>query len=402
MDNENMEINNKNKELTNTSNPWFVVSVIVTLFVIILLIVNLFYSFYAINNFESKELPLERISGKLLYNVENLKMTTLLAAQTGDLTWENKYNEHKKVSENLLEKISELVDEEKSWEEVENIKKNIDVIHKKEEKAYNLISQGEKDDAVNLLKSWDYIKNQRELVNSTETLTNIVENRVQENIIFRKNIIIITSIILLSLFVILIFSWYVSIKTWRDNIKKRKEKEKEIIYLNYHDFLTGLYNRRYFMQAGENEIERVERNERSLALMMIDIDHFKDVNDTYGHAVGDKVLKNLANILKDSVREIDIVGRLGGEEFGIILPDTNISNAEKTAERLRKNIEDSSIQFEGENISVTVSIGVSSYTKKIYNMSDLLHEADIALYKAKDRGRNCVHIEGVSENADTT
>ena len=397
MDNENIEINNRNKELTDTSNPWFVVSVVVTLFVIILLIGNLFYSFYAINNFESKELALERISGKLLYNVKNLKMTTLLAAQTGDLTWENKYNEHKKVSENMLGKISELIDEEKSWEEIENIRKNIEVIHKKEEKAYNLISQGEKDDAINLLKSWDYIKNQKELVNSTEILTNIVKNRVQENISFRKNIIIITFIILLLLFAILIFSWYISIKTWRDNIKKRKEKEKEIIYLNYHDSLTGLYNRRYFMQAGEDEIERAERNKKSLALMMIDIDYFKDVNDTYGHAAGDKVLKNLANILKDSVREIDIVGRLGGEEFGIILPDTNIINAEKAAERLRKNIEDSSIQFEEESISITVSIGVSSYTQKVYNMSDLLHEADIALYKAKDRGRNCVQIE---ENSD--
>ena len=394
MDNENIEINNRNKELTDTSNPWFVVSVVVTLFVIILLIGNLFYSFYAINNFESKELALERISGKLLYNVKNLKMTTLLAAQTGDLTWENKYNEHKKVSENMLGKISELIDEEKSWEEIENIRKNIEVIHKKEEKAYNLISQGEKDDAINLLKSWDYIKNQKELVNSTEILTNIVKNRVQENISFRKNIIIITFIILLLLFAILIFSWYISIKTWRDNIKKRKEKEKEIIYLNYHDSLTGLYNRRYFMQAGEDEIERAERNKKSLALMMIDIDYFKDVNDTYGHAAGDKVLKNLANILKDSVREIDIVGRLGGEEFGIILPDTNIINAEKAAERLRKNIEDSSIQFEEESISITVSIGVSSYTQKVYNMSDLLHEADIALYKAKDRGRNCVQIAG--------
>jgi diguanylate cyclase (GGDEF)-like protein len=382
---------NKNKaKLTDNSNPWFIISVIVTFLVIFLLVGNLVYSYYAINNFESKELTLQRISGRLLSHIQNLKLTTLIAAHTGDLTWENRYIEHKEKANNMLEDIFSLVDLGKGLNEIDNIKQNKNIIIDIEDEAYQLISQGRKKEAINLLKSWNYIKNHRELINATEELTDLVNDHVQDNITFRKNIILITFSILFILFVILIYAWYKSVKTWRYNIKKRKQKEQEIIYLNYHDSLTDLYNRRYFMQTGKQEIERATRYKEPLSLMMIDIDHFKNVNDTYGHIAGDKVLKQLSSILKESVRDADIAGRLGGEEFGIILPKSSLDKAKQVAERLRKNIEDNTFKFDEANISITISIGIAAYKETNINMDNLIHEADLALYEAKKRGRNCV------------
>ena len=390
MDFENKELNKNKDELPDNSNPWFKISVIVTFLVIFLLIGNLFYSYYAINNFESKELTLQRISGRLLSHVQNLKLTTLIAAHTGDLTWENRYIEHKEKANNMLENISNLVNLDEGLNEVDNINQNKNKIIEIENEAYQLISQGRKKEAVNLLKSWNYIKNHQELIKATEELTNIVDEHVQDNITFRKNIILLTFLILFILFLILIYAWYKSVKTWRYNIRKRKEKEEEIIYLNYHDSLTDLYNRRYFMQAGKKEIERSKRYNEQLSLMMIDIDHFKNVNDTYGHIIGDKVLKSLASLLKESIRNVDTVGRLGGEEFGIILPKSSLDKAKRVAERLRKNIEENIFKFDEAKISITISIGITSYHQKTKNMDNLIHKADLALYEAKKRGRNCV------------
>lgn len=387
---EDEETKKTEEELTDSSNPWFIISVIVTVLVILLLIGNLFYSYYAINNFENKELTLQRISGRLMSHVQHLKLTTLIAAHTGDLTWENRYIEHKEKANIMLDDISSLVDLEKGLNKVDNIKQNKNKIIEIEDEAYQLISQGRKQEAVNLLKSWNYIKNHQELIKSTEELTDLVNEHVQNNISFRKNIILFTFVILFILFGILIYAWYTSIKTWRYNIQKRKEKEQEIIYLNYHDSLTDLYNRRYFMQAGKREIERAYRYGESLSIMMLDIDHFKNINDTYGHITGDNVLKHLATILKESVRNVDIVGRLGGDEFAIILPKSSLNKAKQVAERLRKNIEDNTFKFEEANISITVSIGLVAYNQKNSNIDNMIHKADLALYGAKKRGRNCV------------
>ena len=387
---EDKDTNKNEEELTDNSNPWFIISVIVTFLVIFLLIGNLVYSYYAINNFESKELTLQRISGKLLSHIQNLKLTTLIAAHTGDLTWKNRYIEHKEKANIMLKDISSLVDLGEGLNEIDNIKQNKNNIIKIEDEAYQLISQGRKEEAVNILKSWNYIKNHQELINATEKLTNLVNEHVQNNITFRKNIILLTFLILAILFGILIYAWYKSVKTWRYNIRKRKQKEQEIIYLNYHDSLTDLYNRRYFMQTGKQEIERANRYKEPLSLMMIDIDHFKNVNDTYGHIAGDKVLKQLSSILKESVRNADIAGRLGGEEFGIILPKSSLDKAKKVAERLRKNIENNTFKYDKANISITISIGIAAYKKTNINMDNLIHEADLALYEAKKIGRNCV------------
>lgn len=153
------------------------------------------------------------------------------------------------------------------------------------------------------------------------------------------------------------------------------------------DGLTELYIHRYFKQRLEYEIEIANKYSLSLCLMMFDIDYFKRLNDTYGHTAGDYVLKNLGCILKQSMRDTDVCARYGGEEFAVILSDTGIENAEESAERFRKRVEDVEYHFNGRVINVTVSVGVSGYRAN-ENKEDFIKRVDTALYKAKETGRN--------------
>ena len=175
------------------------------------------------------------------------------------------------------------------------------------------------------------------------------------------------------------------------DITERKHLEEELQRQAHLDYLTGLPNRRDFMERGEIEFSRTQRYDSHLSILMLDIDHFKKINDTYGHQSGDLVLKSIASTFQKELRSIDIVGRIGGEEFALILPETGIEKATEVAERLREIISASVITLpNGMKISITVSIGIASLIDKNSNMNMLLMESDKALYKAKLSGRNRV------------
>jgi diguanylate cyclase (GGDEF)-like protein len=156
------------------------------------------------------------------------------------------------------------------------------------------------------------------------------------------------------------------------------------------DFLTGIANSRLFSEAGEREVQRARRYRRALALLMIDLDHFKKVNDKYGHAIGDKILVAFAAICKNCLRKADIFGRLGGEEFAILLPETDVSGGKKFAERLRAIVEKSKIKVEDKTFQITVSIGVTELQSDDNQIESALRRADDTMYEAKRRGRNQV------------
>jgi diguanylate cyclase (GGDEF)-like protein/PAS domain S-box-containing protein len=159
------------------------------------------------------------------------------------------------------------------------------------------------------------------------------------------------------------------------------------------DELTGLYNRRGLFLWGEREIERAFRFERPLAAVMFDIDHFKQVNDQYGHPVGDRVLRALGECCREHLRAVDIVGRYGGEEFAIILPEADLVSATQIAERLRESIARVCVLDAGHNpICVTASLGVAVLTSQVKNLATLLDQADQAQYRAKQAGRNRVAV----------
>ena len=183
------------------------------------------------------------------------------------------------------------------------------------------------------------------------------------------------------------------------HLAEMEAMNRQLEEISVRDALTGLYNRRYFADRLEQEFHRGERHHRPSSLIMVDIDHFKRVNDTYGHQVGDVVLRGVAQILVDQTRTIDIAGRYGGEEFAVILPETPLADAHQVAERLRERVEATVLHriekdgIESEALKCTISLGVSSFAGIGYaTPADFLHAADAALYDAKHSGRNRVHV----------
>lgn len=159
------------------------------------------------------------------------------------------------------------------------------------------------------------------------------------------------------------------------------------------DGLTKLYIHRHFYFLLESEIKRVQRYHHVLSLLMLDIDNFKNVNDSYGHLVGDMVLKEIAATIQKTIRHVDIPARYGGEEFTIILPETAALNAITIAERLRKKISEISVKIDDNTyINPTVSIGIAEYPNAADNIKDLIDAADKALYMSKENGKNCIHL----------
>ena len=178
------------------------------------------------------------------------------------------------------------------------------------------------------------------------------------------------------------------------DISELKRLAAELREMAATDVLTGLPNRRHFLAQLEQEMARVSRvNAHCASLLMLDADHFKHVNDSLGHAAGDNVLKHLAALMQGELRKVDTAGRLGGEEFAIILPGATLAAAEVFAERLRKKIAESPTVHENRLIPLTVSIGVTEIKAGDTSAQDALARADRALYHAKDCGRNKISVE---------
>ena len=174
--------------------------------------------------------------------------------------------------------------------------------------------------------------------------------------------------------------------------RKRAEQAEE---LSRRDGLTDLYNHRTFYALLKNELVRTQRFNRQVSLLMLDIDHFKRVNDTFGHRAGDVILKSLSDLLVRQARAVDRICRYGGEEFTVILPETDAAEAMQVAERLRVEVERQPFDVGGgKMIGITVSIGVATYPQQVDSLEGIIKAADVALYAAKHAGRNRVsHYE---------
>lgn len=175
-------------------------------------------------------------------------------------------------------------------------------------------------------------------------------------------------------------------------VRERKRAQHAAELLARIDPLTGLFNRRHFSQLAEMEFKKAVRYNLPLSILIFDIDHFKDVNDTFGHQIGDKALIHVSHLFEQNARKSDVLARYGGEEFIALLPNTDFHEAERTAERLRQTIEDADMLIDGQSVRLTVSIGVASnvISGEIEDLGLLLKQADAALYEAKNHGRNRV------------
>lgn len=176
-----------------------------------------------------------------------------------------------------------------------------------------------------------------------------------------------------------------------DELVDLKEENVSLSQLIRTDNLTGLFNYRHFQVALEAEMERTRRNGLPLALIMLDLDHFKQVNDTWGHENGNRVLRLAAQVIGDSVRKIDIACRYGGEEFAVILPGTHLTKTFKVAERIRLALEQSPLEVDEGTINITGSLGVNIYQPELrLSAEQFVHNTDQFLYQAKEQGRNRV------------
>lgn len=165
--------------------------------------------------------------------------------------------------------------------------------------------------------------------------------------------------------------------------------KEQFKHLANTDYLTKLYNRRYFIKQGEREFSRARRYGSSFAIISLDIDYFKAVNDSFGHPAGDHVLKEVSRLLFNSIRKEDVLARIGGEEFTILLPETNYKKSKFLAERIRNSIQNECICYrDSVQINVTISLGLTLLNKKDNDFDDILVRVDEALYKAKNSGRN--------------
>jgi diguanylate cyclase (GGDEF)-like protein/PAS domain S-box-containing protein len=172
------------------------------------------------------------------------------------------------------------------------------------------------------------------------------------------------------------------------DITDKREAGENLRRSQSADHLTGIANRRTFFEAGEVELERRRRAPRAVSMILFDADHFKRVNDTYGHAAGDAVLRNFAATLTRTFRQLDIVARVGGEEFAVLVPSTDQHHALMMAERLRRAVEAEAVEYDGKCIRYTVSGGVAQMDDSLSGLDALMKRADEALYAAKTGGRN--------------
>lgn len=198
---------------------------------------------------------------------------------------------------------------------------------------------------------------------------------------------------------------HTELKSSNDALKSSNDalaaKQDELEMLAQHDGLTGLYNRRAFTRLAQEELARVRRYPSDTAVIMADIDFFKKVNDVYGHPVGDEVLRNMANCLSSNVRGSDVVARIGGEEFMVLLPQTSVEEALVLAEKLRIRVQDSPAQVGDLHISITASFGLTGVAAgQSVSVDDIYTAADNALYGAKHQGRNRVVICAVGQTLE--
>ena len=180
-----------------------------------------------------------------------------------------------------------------------------------------------------------------------------------------------------------------------DNAVHKLSLEKvnqELAILSQTDGLTGLFNRTHWENCLQAEYKRWTRSQHSSSLVMLDIDHFKNVNDTYGHMVGDEVIRHISALIREHVRETDVSGRYGGEEFTILLADTPLKNAYVFAERLRREVEAAVVQYNDIELKYTISLGVAEVEASIQNYEAWIECADAALYNSKESGRNKVSL----------
>lgn len=369
--------------------PWFWVAALSSTLLLFMLVWSLLYSFGVVDAFAEEKLALEQASGGLLYHIKRREMAVQLAVATGDLRWQDRHRRSQRQLLALTGRVARLVDAPAVAERVALLERHIATTQDLAQRAFHHVSRGELKTANDLVKGWTYLKAELDLEETAQALTDTLRQEVRARATLEKTTIAGVLVLAMILIAVAVSSWAVAIRGWLSRQQRRQEQEARHRYLSYHDPLTGLPNRRYFKECFGGALALARRHRHDTAVMMVDVDHFKQLNDTQGHAVGDRVLMHLATALQEDLRQSDLPARLGGEEFGILLPETGLQEAVKIAERVRRRVVERPPRVQGIRLPVTVSIGVAAVRGHV-DPEVLLERADRALYQAKQQGRNRV------------
>lgn len=335
--------------------------------------------------FESIDLlkKTDRAAYKIEYLDEVLTMSSRMAAFTGDEYWIERYNKHVKILDEVLNKAKA---DERVLNQLNSISEANDALVAIELKAIELVKSNQKQQAQAMLFDSTYQRYKNEYTNGIKDIVIYINEQVDDNTNqissnFRYSLF---AIILLFITTSLFGLYIVNILQGYN--KKLFHMTNELDVLARTDALTGLYNRRYCDETIHENISLNHRFNKPFSIIMLDIDHFKPINDNFGHETGDDILKEVSKVISISVREVDKVFRWGGEEFIILLPHTDLENSVVVAEKLRKTIEEHNFQT---GHSITASLGVAQY-HHMMSHKDIISKVDRALYKAKENGRNQV------------
>ncbi|RQD69973.1 MAG: GGDEF domain-containing protein [Tindallia sp. MSAO_Bac2] len=382
---------NKSRLRNLFANKWFAISVTVTISLIAVLLWNLAYSYRTISTFESENLPLERMSGELLFYTKSLEMAANMASATGDLSWRNQYEVYESELDQVMNDIPNIIESEAVSEEIGTTKQLLKAIGDLEERSFFLISRGNRQEAFELLSGWNYTSNQMELQQSLDRLVGIMHTSVEKQLVFMNRTIIWLFTITAAGLILLSLSWYTYYQGWCEDAQKRRERESRILYLSYHDSLTGLYNRRYF----EEEVKRLNvQRKMPLTIILGDANGLKRINDTLGHHAGDRLLTEMASIIKNAVRHEDVVARWGGDEFGIILPNSDDENAKKVIDRIKFGCEKSDFDL----IKPSISLGYAIKNAIDESTDVIFTRAENRMYKEKRKNRKKAKQQALIEH----
>ncbi len=377
-------------KIAESRTRWLLISFLISALLLLLLVASLLHTQRTLARFESTHIELEHIAGELLFHIQGLQTSAMLAASTGDLNWRQRHRSHRRAAHRLLGRVGDLASTAALAGTLENLRERLDEAEGFYREVFNAIVRGDIQEAEAILKGWPHVRNRKALRDSGESLSRLLREDVRSRLAVEQRLVRSTVVGVAALSAVMLLCWYMSLRSWSRHLRQRQEREAEIRYLSYHDELTGLQNRRGFIEAAEEAVSRSIRYGRPLSALLLDVDHFKQVNDTYGHAAGDRVLSRLARVMSGEVRDCDVLGRLGGEEFGVLLPETGQQGALQLAERIRERVAEMVVDDEGYRLWITVSIGVAGMDAGVGGVDGLLRAADDALYTAKNGGRDRV------------
>jgi len=358
---------------------------------------QLWHSYGIIERALTIDFRIAELRGMIVYLDEVLTMSARMAVATGDLEWEERYRQFVVQLDAAIGELKELAPLAFNEFTIQTEDAN-NILVEMENRGFDLLKQGLQEEAAAILVSESYESQKARYAKGMEKLSDSLHVQRDSSLTEQRRIALMGLGQVFVAILVLVSLWIGYARALRrqhaqdEDIARGKRIQQELFKVSITDGLTGLYNRRHEMIRLGEEIERAKRYHEPLSVLMIDLDHFKRINDEYGHLCGDEVLKSFSRLLVDACRTTDIVARYGGEEFVAILPNTEVRQANSLANRICDHTRTKAFIYEDTQLAATCSIGIAVYHSGPCDAEKLMGKADTALYESKNSGRDRVTV----------